>query len=67
MIDDEMEQAADDFAAHLLVPTHLLMRELGRVPPGKTAEWVVRALAKQFGVSELLMAGRLAEEGIRLT
>jgi Zn-dependent peptidase ImmA (M78 family) len=66
-MNDEQDSEADDFAAHLLVPTDSLLRALARLPADKDPEWVVRRLAKRFRVSDLLMAGRLAEEGIRLS
>lgn len=66
MTDLAKEEEANYFASHLLVPSAMLRREWAKVGPidlsgddGKIAK-----LAKLFGVSQNLMAFRLAEESL---
>lgn len=63
---DPQEIEANAFAAELLMPRHLLIRELkARVPEGKVADpaKLVRRLARDFRVSEQAMEYRLVNLG----
>ena len=57
---------ANEFAAELLVPTNQLMLETSRcmnAHPDWNSERIVKHLAKQFDVSELLISSRLGGLG----
>lgn len=64
---DSQEIEANAFAAELLMPRHLVLRELHeRVPEGAVAEAakLVRQLARRFEVSEQAMEFRLVNLGL---
>ncbi len=62
--DEQREHEANVFAMHLLVPSGMLRRELAKIGgidiAGDGGD--VKKLARKFGVSETLMAMRVAEE-----
>lgn len=61
---DQDDAEANYFAMHLLVPEALLAREGQKLTQFDLAEGTpVSKLAKIFGVSEAVMAYRLAEDG----
>ena len=62
--DEQIEQEANYFAMHLLVPTDMLRAEvqkMGGVEIVDDSSGDLKKLAKRFGVSEAVIAFRLAE------
>ena len=62
--DEQIEQEANYFAMHLLVPTDMLRAEvqkMGGVEIVDNSSGDLKKLAKRFGVSEAVIAFRLAE------
>lgn len=60
MNDPAIENEANYFAMHLLVPTSMLLRECREVD--LCDDTAIKKLARKFKVSETIMAFRLAEE-----
>lgn len=61
----ETEKEANYFAMHLLVPTNLLRAELAKIGGFDLVDdrdGNLRKLARKFGVSETIIAFRVAEE-----
>ncbi len=64
-VDLAIEEEANCFARHLLVPSSLLRAEVAKIGPidiADDSDGRVKKLAKIFGVSPTLIVFRLAEE-----
>lgn len=62
---EQIEKEANYFAMHLLVPTEMLrdeLRKLGGIDVCDDRSGALKKLAKRFGVSETIVAFRIAEE-----
>ena len=58
------EIEANQFASELLMPDHLLSKELSRLPGNMSAEDAIPILARRFQVSEQALTLRLTRSGV---
>lgn len=64
--DDNLEEEANYFAMCILMPEHLVKREVAKITLDLTSDEPLKALSKTFDVSMTAMALRLAQLKIHL-